>query len=145
MLGRAKLILHGSSHFSDHRLFPKLFEQAIEQHPNNVTARYYKPFISALGGGTLTDGLKDIIIAKMSQCSKEKKECLFIINLGDNEIRKGLLKEQVVTNLVTKYAEICRNATQWSKVAVVGLVPSPDTHEATYPFFKKVISYLVLL
>jgi hypothetical protein len=142
MLGKAKVIVHGSSHFTERRLFPKFFENAIDEHPNNLTARYYKPYISALGGATLTDVLKDTIISKMKKCTNEEKECLFIINLGDNDIRKALLKEQVLTNLVAKYTEICRNSTKYSKVAVVGWVPSPDTHEETYPFFKKVITFL---
>jgi hypothetical protein len=143
MSAKAKCIIFGSSHFSKKRNFPKELKSAIASHPNNLTNRFYEPLITAVSGGTLSNAITESVIKAMDQCTEEKVDCLVVMNFGDNDIRQGLIKEMVVINLVETMKRIATHTSVFVKLAIVGLVPSPRTHEETAKWFEKVSNVLV--
>lgn len=134
--------LHGASHFGQHRQFQTMFRDALEAGGSNVSRNYQIGSIRAVSGGKLTDVKVEEILAAMETCKRGNIKSLFIVQLGGNNIRQARDKGHEMRLLVARFGRLAGATNDICRLALIGLVPSPKTHETTRFYFETVDLHL---
>lgn len=126
-MSKVQVYVHGASHFGENRHFPRLLQEALEAGGSKVSENFEIALVKGVSGGRLSEERLGEILSGMETCKRANIKSLHVVQLGGNNLRRARNMGDECRVLVSRFERLADAATENCRLAIIGLVPSPQT------------------